>query len=41
MASLALAAAPGFAQSSQSDYTDVPDRYRIEFGAFRLGSNTN
>jgi hypothetical protein len=35
--SLALAAAPGFAQSSG----DVPDRFRIELGGFRVGSNTN
>jgi len=35
--SLALAAAPGYAQSSG----DVPDRFRIELGGFRVGSHTD
>ena len=35
--SLALAAAPGYAQSSG----DVPDRFRVELGGFRVGSHTD
>jgi hypothetical protein len=41
MALLALGALPAFAQSSQGGYSDVPDRYRIDVGGFRLGSSTN
>lgn len=36
---LALVATPAIAQSSGS-YNDVPDRFRIEVGGFRIGSDT-
>ena len=36
----ALLAAPGFAQSSSGTWNDLPDRFQVDAGYFRLGADT-